>query len=314
MEDKKRFRFLRELPRRRLLMLALIFIVVSIVGVWAGNVVFRQGDLTVDGKLGVGTTAPQRTLHISHSDMGTTTLAAFENTDTTPGNGITLSFRTTTTGAGGQPFQELGAIVGKVNNHDYATRRLDIEFWNAINGAWAPHLIIKDNGRVGIGDVRSPANPQAPLHVTGGLSSTGVVARFERDMTGVSGPAGWAGVIELATGSATGSNNPFVRYGILGSRDAASVDTLTRFWLSVNKDSTTPWNDGHFVIDSTGKVGIGTTTPQRALHISNVMRLEPRAAPPSSAAMGDIYVDTSGTLCFYDGTVWQKSAGTGTCA
>jgi hypothetical protein len=58
---------------------------------------------------------------------------------------------------------------------------------------------------------------------------------------------------------------------------------------------------------STGNVGIGTTTPQRRLHVSDVMRLEPRATAPTSPAKGDIYFDsTLNKLRVFDGTVWQN--------
>ena len=79
-------------------------------------------------------------------------------------------------------------------------------------------------------------------------------------------------------------------------------------------------------IDAQGDVGIGIgdgsgvsgTDLARDLHISDVMRLEPRTSAPSSPATGDIYVDDSGALCFYDGEVggtgWDVVAGAGTCS
>ena len=55
-----------------------------------------------------------------------------------------------------------------------------------------------------------------------------------------------------------------------------------------------------------GSVGIGTYSPARALHVSDVMRLEPRATAPSSAAEGDMYMSsTTHKLMVYDGTTWQ---------
>jgi len=56
-----------------------------------------------------------------------------------------------------------------------------------------------------------------------------------------------------------------------------------------------------------GQVGIRTTTPQRQLHINDVMRLEPRSSAPSSPGKGDIYFDnTLNKLRVYDGTTWQN--------
>lgn len=57
---------------------------------------------------------------------------------------------------------------------------------------------------------------------------------------------------------------------------------------------------------SGGNVGIGTTDPQRTLHVNDVMRLEPRSSAPSSPSEGDIYMDSSvHKLMVYDGTIWK---------
>lgn len=59
-------------------------------------------------------------------------------------------------------------------------------------------------------------------------------------------------------------------------------------------------------IDSQGRAGIGVTNPQRTLHISDVMRIEPTLTAPSSPAEGDIYMDaTTHKLMVFDGTIWQ---------
>ena len=59
-------------------------------------------------------------------------------------------------------------------------------------------------------------------------------------------------------------------------------------------------------MDVSGKVGIGTTTPARRLHVSDIMRLEPRPTAPSSPGEGDMYMNsTTHKLMIYDGTTWQ---------
>ncbi|PLX10594.1 MAG: hypothetical protein C0594_04740 [Marinilabiliales bacterium] len=57
-----------------------------------------------------------------------------------------------------------------------------------------------------------------------------------------------------------------------------------------------------------GNVGIGVSSPERKLHIRDVMRLEPRLTAPSSPEAGDMYIDaTSGNkLKVYDGFTWQS--------
>lgn len=60
-------------------------------------------------------------------------------------------------------------------------------------------------------------------------------------------------------------------------------------------------------ITTDGYVGVGIATPSRTLHVSDVMRLEPRATEPSSPSEGDIYMNSSvHKLMFYDGTQWEK--------
>jgi len=54
-----------------------------------------------------------------------------------------------------------------------------------------------------------------------------------------------------------------------------------------------------------GNVGVGTNNPQQKIHISGAMRLEPQAAAPATAALGDLYVNTDGNLYFYDGANWR---------
>ena len=62
-----------------------------------------------------------------------------------------------------------------------------------------------------------------------------------------------------------------------------------------------------FMQASSGNIGIGTTNPQRTLHVSSVMRLEPIATAPASPAKGDMYFDsTLNKLRVYDGTTWQN--------
>lgn len=58
---------------------------------------------------------------------------------------------------------------------------------------------------------------------------------------------------------------------------------------------------------STQRVGINVTQPQRSLHVSDIMRLEPRSAPPTNPAEGDIYYDgVLKMLRYYNGTTWKN--------
>lgn len=68
---------------------------------------------------------------------------------------------------------------------------------------------------------------------------------------------------------------------------------------------------GNFTVD---KIGVGTTLVPRNLNIKDTMNIQPRVSAPSSAAIGDIYVDSSsGELCFYDGVSWTGLKAGGVC-
>lgn len=69
----------------------------------------------------------------------------------------------------------------------------------------------------------------------------------------------------------------------------------------------TKWVTSSHLFNDNNNVGIGTSAPERALHVSDIMRLEPRVTAPISPEEGDIYMDgTLHKLMVYDGTTWQE--------
>ena len=64
--------------------------------------------------------------------------------------------------------------------------------------------------------------------------------------------------------------------------------------------------DADMVITSNGNIGIGTDSPERDLHINDVMRLEPRSSAPNSPSEGDIYFNGfTKKLMVYNGSTWK---------
>jgi hypothetical protein len=127
----------------------------------------------------------------------------------------------------------------------------------------------------------------------------------------------------------TGSNNIFVGSGSgkwnMGSGNVfmglnAGSDSMYRnqsnILLIENSGSSLPLIYGNFLTKSLrfnntlsvgSSVGIGLLTPQRALHVNDVMRLEPRATAPSNPSKGDMYFDNVvDKLRVFDGLVWQN--------
>jgi hypothetical protein len=55
-----------------------------------------------------------------------------------------------------------------------------------------------------------------------------------------------------------------------------------------------------------GNMGVGIDTPQRKVHIKDVMRLEPRLTAPLNPSEGDMYFNgVNKKLMVFDGSIWQ---------
>jgi hypothetical protein len=66
-----------------------------------------------------------------------------------------------------------------------------------------------------------------------------------------------------------------------------NASQLRYFYLSVDENSRAPWNDGHFILDAGGNIGIGTVSPQEKLDVNDGSAtadsfiLQSKATPPS---------------------------------
>lgn len=100
----------------------------------------------------------------------------------------------------------------------------------------------------------------------------------------------------------TGSQNTFVGYAaghentsgsgnvFIGCGAGYSETGSNKLYVANGSSDSSILIYGDF---STRCVGIGTKTPARSLHVSDVIRLQPRSSAPSSPAEGDIYMDSS---------------------
>ena len=93
-----------------------------------------------------------------------------------------------------------------------------------------------------------------------------------------------------------------------------STGTTTNSYAIYLKDNFNKGGTDNFAIYSdsdadsyfNGNIGVGIRAPQRKVHISEAMRLEPQATEPANGALGDLYVNTNGKLFFHDGTSWRE--------
>lgn len=122
------------------------------------------------GNVGIGTSSPQRLFHVLQNSSGTPSMFALDNPNTTDGNGMSLSFRGTTTGAGAASFKEFSAIQSVFDIHEYATRASSLVFFTSASGSIAERMRIGSTGNIGIGTT----TPNSYLE-TAGSFGTGII-------------------------------------------------------------------------------------------------------------------------------------------
>lgn len=128
------------------------------------SVLFLSDGGQITGNIGIGV-SPQRKLHIAESSIDIQGILALDQTNTTDGNGVTITFRGTTSGAGAASFTELGAIQHRIITHNHATRASEINMYASVAGTLTKIVTVK-NG-VGI----KTAAPTAMLHLPAGTAT-----------------------------------------------------------------------------------------------------------------------------------------------
>ena len=124
----------------------------------------------------------------------------------------------------------------------------------------AERVSITGIGSVGVGIT----NPHVPLHIE--TSTTGAITpllKLHGPFTSNTGSEGTAIDFGTAADVSVGAR-------IIGTREAAGAKGALRFCTGRESDS--DFNDGHMVIDETGKVGIGSAIPAHALDVVGAIR------------------------------------------
>ena len=231
------------------------------------------GNLTVDGSVGVGTTSPAAKLHVSggavsvYKDDGITNgeheLARFERSETTSYPGIRLGYRANGAAVTGGYLRGTGAGG-------------DLQFGvSAVPQA----LTIGNGGNVGIGTT----SPSARLEVvsTAGQDNVQIGQGEVRTNNGAGGTSRFVAAIGGVGYWGLGKTNSF-------NNDFHIINYPSSRWdLTVRND--------------TGRVGIGTTSPQEKLDVNGNARVAGDltvvgAATFGGGTMAKVFLTADGTI------------------
>ena len=211
------------------------------------NIAFYTNDdekvrIDKDGKLGIGTTSPSNPLHLK---AATNIPALIETTHSGGNSRLRFSTASGTDWSLGANSNGNFTLFDAVNNNNCFTVEA---------GAGANTLVIDTNNRVGVGTDA----PQKTLHVNGGDSDT--VLRLESQDSAVH--------LELKDNAATsrvmGIPNGGLR--LSADHDNQANDSIIKFSVD---------GSDKMLIDATGKVGIGTISPNKTLEVRGEISVGP---------------------------------------
>ena len=205
-----------------------------------------------DGKVGIGTTSPDRILDVEGDGSTLFGSAAGQTLVKIRDDSFDeLSIGSMYVGHG----SDGGAYFGISRNNSG-----NFKFFTQTNDSWQQRLIIENNGNVGIGT----KNPDELLQVAGNMRLDGT---FE-DKDGDAGTAG-----QILSSTATGTDWIAVPSGSdnLGDHTATQDLDMAGFEINLNGGYLSGDGDDEGVyVDSVGNVGIGTAAPAADLNINGV--------------------------------------------
>jgi hypothetical protein len=306
-------------------------------GTYAPNLVFGQSTgansyaerMRIDssGNIGIGTTSPARLLHVNGAARFTPTTTPATPAagdlffDSAASNALKFydgsAWQTVGTGTGNGDFKKDGsvAMTGNFNaggnsvlGNTTASANLKLESTSDATKGYV--LIQPSGGNVGMGTT----SPDQELSVIG-QNNDSVVADFGQNASG-----GIAGVSIDNLAAASTANYSMLRLTANTNQQRESFSIRSHFTNTTDGSRTSGVEFKSLSSGSTvdvmsilgDKVGIGTTTPARLLHVNGAARFAPTTTPATPAA-GDLFFDSaaSNALKFYDGSAWQ-TVGTGT--
>ena len=254
-------------------------------------------NMTLDssGNVGIGTTSPVDLLQVNRSS----------------GSGVTSGISlTTSAGAGGDgsyikwtgnvTAEKIARIDGVIEGTDLGSIR-----FNTGNGAdgFAERMRIDSSGNVGIGTSSLSSYSKLAVYSSDGAGFTGITSINSNASSGIAG-------IQFS------SDTTYTKAAIGLLRSAANGVGSLVFYNDSNTDAAN-WSTGDekMRIDSSGNVGIGTSSPNasaildaqsttKGVRMPNMTTTQKNAI--SSPAAGLMVFDTTlAKLCVYSGSAWQ---------
>lgn len=156
---------------------------------------------------------------------------------------------------------------------------------------------------VGINKITSAASQYFNYHPNGTACSSGDVLKWNVVLSGWDCATDNGGIVDhgLLNGL---SNDHHPQYNLLAGRAGGQIiNGGTGAYESLRLESTSHAQKGSILLVAE-RVGVGTLSPLRPLHVEGSVRLNPVAVPASPGA-GDIYMESgSNKLKYHNGTQW----------
>ncbi len=226
-----------------------------------GAISFGNENIGTTGSIGAGVAVGLRKIHARDSNIGSITLLALENTDTTNNNTVVYSFRTATTGAGADSFVEMGAMRCKFLEHNHATKASEITLHSYSAGSSVETLkcrgsmvIIPDAGTIG-----SASDTDAIQ-----IEADGDVVLTQDLGVGITPAKGKVHVYNVAIGLVTieGATAAETRAAILNLEHTNRIDRAEGILITENGNNTWFYGEGYDM--SSWIVGYHATAPELA--------------------------------------------------